>query len=175
VNETLARWNRLPAAEAEKEVLACCGSRAWAQALASERPVTSEAMLLAAADNIWRNLTETDWMEALEKHPRIGEFAKAEAKPEEAPTARSERWSAEEQSQAGMASEAIKIALRDRNRDYEKRFGRTFIVCATGKSAAEILEILRKRLENDPHTELLEAAEEQRQITRIRLQRWLAE
>jgi 2-oxo-4-hydroxy-4-carboxy-5-ureidoimidazoline decarboxylase len=175
VNETLARWNRLPAAEAEKEVLACCGSRAWAQALASERPVTSEAMLLEAADKIWRNLTEADWLEALECHPRIGELPKAEAKAKEAAVARSERWSAEEQSQAGMASEAIKIALRDRNRDYETRFGRTFIVCATGKSASEILEILLKRLRNDLRTELLEAAAEQRQITRIRLQRWLAE
>ena len=175
MNETLARWNRLPAAEAEKEVLACCGSRAWAQALARQRPVMSEAMLLAAADNIWRNLTEADWMEALESHPRIGELPKAEAKAEEAPAARSERWSAEEQSQAGMAPESVKITLREANRDYEKRFGRTFIVCATGKSAAEILEILQKRLKNDPCTELLEAAAEQRQITHIRLQRWLAE
>jgi 2-oxo-4-hydroxy-4-carboxy-5-ureidoimidazoline decarboxylase len=174
VNNTLARWNRLPATEAENELLACCGSRAWARALASRRPVTGEAMLLTAGDEIWRNLTEADWMQAFDSHPRIGESPTMEANPKESTVARSAAWSADEQSRATVAPEAVN-ALREANHEYEKRFGRTFIVCATGKSAAEILEILRRRLGNDPCTELRQAAAEQLEITRIRLRRWLAE
>ena len=69
----------------------------------------------------------------------------------------------------------MKIALAEANREYEQRFGHIFIVCATGKSAPEILEILRRRLRNDEHTELREAAEQQRQITHIRLTKWLSQ
>ena len=173
MNNTLVRWNRLPASEAESEVLACCGSRTWARALTSRRPFTGEAMLLAAADEIWRNLTVADWMEAFASHPRIGESPTMEAQGKKSPGARSAEWSADEQSRAGLAPEATKAALREANREYENRFGRTFIVCANGKSATEILEILRRRLENDPGTELQEASAQQLEITRIRLRRWL--
>ncbi len=84
-------------------------------------------------------------------------------------------WSAQEQQKVGDADEGVKIALADANREYERRFDRIFIVCATGKSAAEILEILQRRLTNDADTELHEAAEQQRQITQIRLRKWLQE
>ena len=175
MNKHLERWNRLPALEAENEILACCGSRSWARAMAERRPISEEAMLLAAADEIWRNLRETDWMEAFASHPRIGESRTVGPNSKIPASARSARWSAEEQSQAGNEEETVKAALAIANRNYEKRFGRTFIVCATGKSAFEILQILRHRLENAPRTELHQAAAEQSQITRIRLQRWLAE
>ena len=69
--------------------------------------------------------------------------------------------------------DATKLALAEENRQYEERFGRIFIVCASGKSAAEILAILNDRLNNTPAAELLEAAEQQRQITQLRLRRWL--
>jgi OHCU decarboxylase len=105
-------------------------------------------------------------MEAFRSHPRIGE-ARAERPVE----ARSATWSTQEQS--GVGNEAA--ALAEANREYEQKFGHIFIVCATGKSGAEILEILRRRLHNDGAAELREAAEQQRQITQIRLKRWIAE
>ncbi len=108
-------------------------------------------------------------MEAFSSHPRIGE-SRAER-----PTGdHSAAWSEQEQSGVAGGESAIKRALADGNWEYEKRFGHIFIVCATGKSAPEILEILRRRLQNDARTELREASEQQRQITRIRLKRWLA-
>ena len=169
MSDALDRWNRLPVTEAAAEILACCGSRAWAQAMASRRPIPSESALLAVADEIWRGVSEADWMEAFRSHPRIGE-----SRAERPAGANSAAWSAQEQSRVAASEDAVKAALADGNREYEKRFGHIFIVCATGKSAEEILGILRRRLENDAATELREAAEQQRQITQIRLKRWLA-
>ncbi len=166
--ETLARWNLLGAGEAEGEILVCCGSRAWARGVASRRPLEDESALLAASDEIWRNLKEVDWLEAFRAHPRIGE-----AKAERPAKARSAAWSAEEQSSAAAADAELKNALADGNREYERRFGRMFIVCATGKTSGEILAILRRRLRNDEATELREAAEQQREIMQLRLKKWL--
>ena len=94
------------------------------------------------------------------------------AAPESA-LAQSKSWSAQEQREVASAGDAVKIALAEGNREYERRFHRVFIVCATRKSAAEILEILHRRMGNDADTELHEAAEQQRQITHIRLKKWL--
>jgi 2-oxo-4-hydroxy-4-carboxy-5-ureidoimidazoline decarboxylase len=88
---------------------------------------------------------------------------------------RSAAWSEQEQESVADAGDSIKIALAEGNREYERRFKRIFIVCATGKSPADILKILRHRLENDGPAELREAAEQQRQITQIRLRKWLQE
>jgi 2-oxo-4-hydroxy-4-carboxy-5-ureidoimidazoline decarboxylase len=170
VSEVLARWNGLSAAEAEKEILACCGSSAWARGMVARRPIADEAALLDAADEIWGALSAEDWLEAFRSHPRIGETRTAQAA-----GARSAAWSVGEQSAVASEADAIKGALAEANREYERRFGHIFIVCATGKSGAEILEIVRRRLQNDAGTELREAAEQQRQITRIRLKRWVAE
>lgn len=173
MSDTLARWNRMPGAEAENEILACCGSRAWARGVVSGRPFVSESALLAVSDETWRGLSEVDWMEAFRSHPRIGE-SHAEPPPIVS-TKRSAEWSEQEQSGLAAVSDAIKIALAEANREYEQRFGHIFIVCATGRTAADILGALRQRLQNDPRTELHEAAEQQRQITQIRLRKWLAE
>ena len=169
-SDALRRWNALPAGEAEREILPCCGSRAWARGMAARRPLANQASLLAFSDETWRNLGEADWMEAFRSHPRIGE-SQAERPGE----ARAAAWSAREQSDARAAGDEVKHALAEANREYERRFGRIFIVCASGKAAAEILQILRKRLHNDPQAELEESAEQQRQITQIRLKRWLQE
>jgi 2-oxo-4-hydroxy-4-carboxy-5-ureidoimidazoline decarboxylase len=169
VIEVLSRWNALPQEEAAREILPCCGSRAWAGSMASKRPIHDEASLLETSDAIWQSLTESDWLEAFQSHPRIGE-SRAEADS----VAQSWAWSEQEQRQAASAEEAVKLALKWGNREYEQKFGRIFIVCATGKSASEILEILRGRLHNDEATELQQAAEEQRQIMRIRLKKWVA-
>jgi OHCU decarboxylase len=164
----LVRWNQLPPEEAAQELQACCGSSAWARELALRRPFPTEASLRVASDEIWSHLGTEDWMEAFSKHPRIGE------KSPQAASAQSRAWSAEEQRDAAAAGETLERALREANRAYEERFSRVFIVCATGKSASEILEIVRRRLRNDELTELHEAAEEQRKITNIRLKKWLS-
>jgi 2-oxo-4-hydroxy-4-carboxy-5-ureidoimidazoline decarboxylase len=137
--------------------------------MASNRPIDEEAALLAVSDEIWRGLGEADWLEAFKSHPRIGE-----TRAEKDSATRSSAWSAQEQQKAATADEAVKTALKWGNREYEQKFGRIFIVCATGKSASEILEILRRRLHNDEATELQLAAEEQRQIMHIRLKKWIA-
>jgi len=169
VSQMLARWNALPPEEAAREILACCGSNAWADAMASKRPLQDDGSLLAASDEIWRGLGEADWLEAFRSHPRIGE-----TRAQKDATAQSSAWSAQEQQKAATADEAVKTALKWGNREYEQKFGRIFIVCATGKSASEILEILRRRLHNDVATELQQAAEEQRQIMHLRLKKWIA-
>ena len=107
-------------------------------------------------------------MEAFASHPRIGE-----SRAPQSASARSAAWSTQEQRTAAAADDIVKIELAEANREYERRFGRTFIVCATGKSGPEILRILRERLQNDESKELREAAEQQRQITQIRLRKWL--
>jgi 2-oxo-4-hydroxy-4-carboxy-5-ureidoimidazoline decarboxylase len=136
--------------------------------MVSQRPLVDEDALLAAADETWKNLTPSSWMEAFDSHPRIGESRALHAAP-----VQSLEWSAQEQRNLEDSEAVIKAALADANRQYERRFNRIFIVCATGKSAAEILELLQRRLKNDANTELHEAAEQQRQITQIRLKKWI--
>jgi len=166
--DVLARWNNFPAQQAAEEVLPCCGSSAWARELVSRRPFSDQARLLEASDEIWRQLQPRDWMEAFSKHPRIGE-----RKAPPTASSQSASWSAQEQQGVASAEEPLQRALADANRKYEQRFGRVFIVCATGKSTQEMLDSLRLRLQNDDATELLTAAEEQRKITNIRLKKWL--
>jgi 2-oxo-4-hydroxy-4-carboxy-5-ureidoimidazoline decarboxylase len=169
MNAVLTLWNRLPSEDAEKEVLPCCGSSAWATALANRRPLADEAALLAASDEIWRSLSQTDWLQAFRSHPRIGESVT------HALAGQSASWATQEQQKVADAADAVKIALADGNREYERRFQHIFIVCATGKTGPEMLAILRRRLQNDAATELREAAEQQRLITQIRLKKWLGQ
>jgi 2-oxo-4-hydroxy-4-carboxy-5-ureidoimidazoline decarboxylase len=167
MSAVLTRWNQLPSEEAENEILPCCGSTAWAAQVATRRPLANEAALLAASDEIWRSLTETDWLEAFRSHPRIGGSVTHVS------VDKSAAWPAQEQQKVADAPDAVKMALAEGNLEYERRFQHIFIVCATGKTASEILAILRRRLHNDGATELREAAEQQRLITQIRLKKWL--
>jgi 2-oxo-4-hydroxy-4-carboxy-5-ureidoimidazoline decarboxylase len=168
MNDVLARWNSLDADAAAAAVLPCCGSRAWAAELAARRPIADEAGLLAESSAVWQALPGQAWREAFDSHPRIGE-QKAQGQA----TAQSLHSSAQEQSVALAADERAKLALQDGNRRYEEKFGRIFIICASGRSAREILKALELRMNNDAATEVLEAAEQQRQITALRLKRWL--
>ena len=168
MNPVLERWNNLRPAEAAQEILPCCGSTAWATGMTNRRPIATETDLAAACDEIWWSLSESDWLEAFRSHPRIGESA-AHSSP-----ARNASWSTEEQRNVGAANRDIKTALAEANRKYEEQFHRIFIVCATNRSAPEILEILHRRLRNDKATELKEAAEQQRQIAQLRLKKWLS-
>jgi 2-oxo-4-hydroxy-4-carboxy-5-ureidoimidazoline decarboxylase len=166
----LSRWNLLLPSEAAAEILPCCGSRHWAKQVSSARPFESVAALLSAADAIWRALGAADWTEAFESHPRIGGAANGEKS-----QLRSAHWSAQEQSCAAETAGSLQEALAEGNRQYESKFRRIFIICATGKSAAEILANLHDRLGNEEETELQVAAEQQRQIMQLRLNKWLAE
>lgn len=166
-NAVLARWHELDAEAAAREVLPCCGSSAWAAGLAARRAFADAQELFDASDAVWAGLAEDDWREAFDSHPRIGQSHARVA------TAESLAWSSEEQRAALSPDESAKLALAAANRQYEERFGRIFIVCASGKSAAEILAILERRMKNSAAAEMLEAAEQQQQITQLRLRRWL--
>ncbi len=155
--------------EAAEAILPCNGSRAWAAALAVRRPLGSLPELLAASDAAWWGRGEADWDEAFRSHPRIGErHAEGQA------TRISLQWSEAEQG-ALAAERNLHSRIAEGNRAYEEKFGRVFLVRAAGRTAAEILTLLESRLLNTPEAEVHEAAEQQRQITQLRLQRWLAE
>lgn len=166
----MTRLDELSETEAVTAFLRCCGSRRWAEAMARGRPYRDEAALRAAAERAADGLTRADWIEAFAHHPRIGDRASLAAR---FPTTAA--WSSGEQ--AGMAEAGVDVltALLDGNRAYESRFGHIFIVCATGRSASEMLASLRERLPNDPDRELAVAAAEQRKITALRLKKLLEE
>jgi 2-oxo-4-hydroxy-4-carboxy-5-ureidoimidazoline decarboxylase len=168
MNPVLTQWNSLDQDAAAEAVLPCCGSRAWAAELAAKRPLADEAALLAASSAVWLGLPEQAWQEAFDSHPRIGE-----QKAQKHATAASLHSSAQEQLVALSTDESAKVALKEANHRYEERFGRIFIICASGRSASEILAALEVRMSNDEATEIREAAEQQRQITALRLKRWL--
>ena len=167
-SDGIEKLNRLSADEARAALLDCCGSTRWAREVAALRPFGDAGALLAAGERVWFGLDREDWLEAFRAHPRIGERKAAAAVSEGA-----RRWSEGEQSRAREASDVTKAALAEANRVYEERFGFIFIVCATGKSAAEMLDICRERLKNDAGTELRVAAAEQWRITELRLRKFL--
>jgi 2-oxo-4-hydroxy-4-carboxy-5-ureidoimidazoline decarboxylase len=169
VNPRLSAWNRADEAPALETMLACCGAKRWAAAMVQARPLANVAAVRDAADRAWRTMEEGDWLEAFSCHPRIGERNGAHA------TAKSAAWSRQEQVSVGSAQERILSRLAEANALYEERFGFTYIVCATGKSAEEMLAILERRLDGARAAELREAAEQQRQILQIRLGKWLEE
>ncbi len=172
-NATLAAWNVADESSALEAMLACCGSRRWATAMVALRPIASIEALSDAVDRVWSAMQEADWLEAFACHPRIGERKSAVAGAHV--SSKSTAWSRQEQSSASATNELILAELAEGNRLYEQRFGFTYIVCATGKSAVEMLTILKRRLERNRQAELHEAAEQQRQIMQIRLGKWLVE
>lgn len=167
MNPVLEEWNAADEKSAMEAMLACCGARRWAAAMVAHRPIASIAALSEAADAEWSTMSEADWLEAVASHPRIGE-----RKPS-SPSEKSSGWSQQEQAGTASASGNVMRELAEGNAIYEERFGFTYIVCATGKSADEMLDLLKRRLANDRMAELKEAAEQQRQILQIRLGKWL--
>ncbi len=165
----IERLNSLPREEAEAELLKCCGSSRWAREVAARRPFVDADELLRASDEVWWSLDGRDWLEAFGRHPKIGERKSAAGQ-----TERERAWSAEEQSGVDAAGGRAREELAEGNREYERRFGHIYLVSAGGKSADELLAILRQRLSNDPEAELRVAAGEQAKITRSRLRKLLA-
>jgi len=157
---TLRELNTADADAAARALLRCCGSTAWAARMAASRPFRDLDRLLEAADAAWRSLDRGDWLEAFAAHPRIGQQ----------PTS---AWASQEQAGTAHAAAEVRDRLAAANREYEARFGYIFIVCAAGRSAAEMLAALEERLAHDPQRELPIAAEEQRRIMRLRLAKLL--
>jgi 2-oxo-4-hydroxy-4-carboxy-5-ureidoimidazoline decarboxylase len=145
----------------------CCGSTRWVERMLALRPFGTTASMLSAARREWFALTRADWTEAFSHHPKIGDRESLRA-----------RFPAthqlSEREQAGMraASDQTIDALAHGNAAYERRFGYIFIVCATGKSAGEMLDLLTARLQNDPVIEERIAAEELAKITELRLKQF---
>lgn len=161
--------NALPDAEARAALHRCCASRRWVDAMIAARPYPDDAALLAMADRAWWELAPGDWREAFAAHPRIGD--REAAGPRHDAT---RDWSQREQAGTAAADRATLAALARGNREYERRFGHVFLISATGRAADELLAALQRRLGNDPAAELREAAGEQAQITRLRLERLAA-
>lgn len=158
--------NQLPAEEAEKALLQCCGSKRWAREMVQARPFPNLEALFAKANDVWWSLEPGDWLDAFRSHPKIGEKKAA------APVSnQSSQWSGQEQAGMGSASRETVDSLAELNRIYEQKFGFIFIICATGKSSEEMLFALRERLDNDSAAELPIAAAEQSKITELRLKK----
>jgi len=150
-------------------LLDACGSRRWAEAMAAARPFGSHEALHAAAGRAFDALAEADWLEAFAAHPRIGAGAASGHQ-----SAAGERWSTGEQAEMAAAAEDERRALATGNAAYFDRFGFTFIVCANGRSAAEMRALLEARLSHERAREIAIAAGEQRRITLLRLDKMLA-
>lgn len=168
MDDAAARLNALPDPEAREALLACCGSTAWTEEMLARRPFADDADLLERAGRVWWALEPEDWREAFSRHPRIGE-RKVDA------STRSGAWSRAEQAGVAEAPDQVHAALEEENRRYERLFGHVFLIRAAGRSAEEMLAELRRRLRNDPETELREAAREQLEIAKLRLRRLAAE
>jgi 2-oxo-4-hydroxy-4-carboxy-5-ureidoimidazoline decarboxylase len=159
------RFNVMPEAQAAELLASCCGSSRWVREMLARRPFRSRDQLLEAAVIVWGSLDPGDWREAFSHHPRIGE--RTGAVPQ---TARGAAWSAGEQAGMDSAGASLKHELAAVNLEYEARFGFVYIVCATGKTANQMLNLARTRLRHEAGMELATAAKEQEKIMRIRLE-----
>jgi OHCU decarboxylase len=162
----LERINSWSAAEVKAAFLKCCGSRRWAGQMAARRPFANEDALYGAATEVERGLSRADWLEAFAAHPRIGDMESLRKK-----FANTAVWASGEQAGVAGAPEPVLQALAEGNQKYQTKFGHIFIVCATGRSAVEMLALLEQRLSNDPEVEFRIAAAEQAKITRLRLEK----
>ena len=154
-------------AEAFSALQRCCGASRWVQLMLDARPFPSDAAVFEAAEDCWSKMDHSDILEAFSHHPKIG----ANIETLRAKFQQTAGWSASEQASVSQASDTVLEALAQGNIDYEAKFGYIFIVCATGKSAAEMLSLLQSRLVNAPTDEIILAAAEQAKITRIRLEK----
>lgn len=168
MNEKLEQLNQAESETAYADFLNCCGSQNWARLMTEARPFGDVVVLIKQARQIWLNLTAEDWLEAFAAHPKIGA---RQGTPKQ--QAQSAEWSRGEQSGTNAADDSVLDALTEANSLYEEKFGFIFIVCATGKSAEEMLDLCRRRVRNDTDAEIRIAADEQRKITEIRLKKLL--
>ena len=167
---TLPELNKLPVPELKHALLKCCGSGAWVEKISAEFPFDDVEQLIYRAEVNWYACDETDWREAFEHHPKIGDISSLKSR-----FATTADWAQGEQSSLEQAPDSVIEELALENRKYEEKFGYIFIVCATGKSATEMLSLLKERLVYSPEAEIKNAMIEQSKITRIRLKKLLAD
>jgi len=150
--------NALAEPHARVALLRCCASRRWGERMLAGRPFADDSGVFDTAERIWWSLEPDDYHEAFAAHPRIGEQAV-------------DGWARAEQGALAAADIDMRRAFTEGNRAYEERFGHVFLICATGRSADDMATELRRRLGNDPASELRIAAGEQAKITRLRLEK----
>jgi len=165
----LDHLNTLPQPDAIEEFMKCCGSQRWAQRMVINRPYLSLDDLCVKAGDLWWDLDQDDWLEAFKSHPKIGERKAASEVSQEAL-----EWSGREQAGINNAHSQTLIDLARLNQEYEAKFGFIYILCASGKSAEEMLETLSSRITNEAENELMIAAREQAKITELRLRKMIA-
>jgi len=160
--------------EWERQLFSCCASVEWVREMLEARPFADEEILIEQAETLWFNLSEDDWLEAFAGHAKIGDFATDEGiAGEDADPYGALRIGAQEQARVRQASQETLSELATYNKLYREKYGFIFIVCASGKSAGEILQLLKQRLHNDRLVELQNAAVEQNEIIKLRLEKLL--
>jgi 2-oxo-4-hydroxy-4-carboxy-5-ureidoimidazoline decarboxylase len=157
--------NGLSPAEARRELLACCTSERWTDGVAAGRPYPSITALLDSSNKVVVGLAVDDLRAALDGHPRIGDRA--------GPRRGDRDWSRREQAGVTTSDDAVQQGLAEGNAAYERRFGHIYLVCAAGRSGAELLAVLRDRLGNEPETEWDVVRAELSKINALRLARLL--
>lgn len=168
MSESIESFNAAAEEGATETLLGFCGSPNWVAQMCEARPFADADAIHSTADTVFKRLSKQDWLAAFAHHPKIGDLKSLKAK-----FAGNAEWSGGEQAGVNQADEATLLQLAKGNEDYEARFGHIFIVCATGKTAAEMLTLLKSRLPNEPGDELLIAAAEQTKITHLRIDKWL--
>lgn len=161
---TIAQFDHLDQEEKKALLQQCCGSSAWVNNMLAAPPAEDLVDLFEIAEELWYACHEADWREAFSHHPKIGDIDSLREK-----FAATAQWAEGEQSSVKQASEQTLQQLAEGNEVYEQRFGYIFIICATGKTADEMLQLLNQRLYNNPEVEIEVAMEEQLQITKLRL------
>lgn len=170
---TLHDFNILSREQHIAELTKCCGSSVWVQGMLEFIPADDLVELLEDAESVWYQCSEDDWKEAFAQHPKIGDTESLKKQVASTADAVTIGWAAGEQSAISNASEQVIAALAEGNRVYLEKFGYIFIVCATGKSAEEMMGMLQARLQNTAEEELEIAADEQNKITKLRIEKLL--
>lgn len=163
---TIAEFDHLASEKKKELLLQCCGSSLWVNKMLNALPVEDLVDLLETAEEKFYQCNVKDWKEAFEHHPKIGDINSLKEK-----FASTKELAMNEQSAVNDADEITLQQLADANKEYEQKFGFIFIVCATGKTAKEMLDVLQSRLHNTGENEIKNAAEEQLKITKLRLEK----
>lgn len=170
---TLEDFNRLSDSEMKLELKQCCGSSQWVHQMMQWTPFSSWEVLALRAKETWDALEPKDWLEAFAAHPRIGgiESSHSQSTTSVGSAGSHHLWASQEQQGMQKSSKEVLSEFALKNREYEKRFGHIFLVCATGKTAEEMMALLNERLDNLPQEELKIAVQEQAKIIEIRLRK----
>jgi 2-oxo-4-hydroxy-4-carboxy-5-ureidoimidazoline decarboxylase len=165
---TLEELNQLSPQELAVQLSNCCAAKNWVQGMVSVAPFKSKEILISAANRIWQELNHLDYLSAFDAHPRIGDVTTLKKK-----YASTQLTAGKEQAGMVVASDCIIEKMKSLNDAYVEKFGFIFIVCATGKTAEQMLELINQRINNEYEKEIQIAAAEQMKITEIRLKKLL--